>query len=89
MYGLIHPFSKYLVSSYDVLGTMLGVKDKTRFSSILLALRILKRRQTVPIDNWITTMYAHSCTVGGGGYGVDSGGDGDDDYGDNGGDDGG
>ena len=77
------------MSSYDVLGTMLGVKDKTRFSSILLALRILKRRQTVPIDNWITTMYAHSCTVGGGGSGVDSGGDGDDDYGDNGGDDGG
>ena len=31
---------------------MLGVKDKTRFSSIVLALRTLKRRRTVPIDNW-------------------------------------
>lgn len=72
IYGLIHPFSKYLVSSYDVLGTMLGVKDKTRFGSILLALRIWKRRQTVPVDNWITVMYVHACTVG-------SGGDGDDD----------
>lgn len=77
------------MSSYDVLGTMLRVKDKTRFSSILLALRILKRQQTVPIDNWITTMYAHPCTVGGGGDGVDNGGDGDGDYDDNGGDDGG
>lgn len=75
VYGLIHPFSKYLVSSYDVPGTMLGVKDKTRFSSILLALRTLKRRQTVPIDNWITAMYAYACTVGGGGDGVDNGGD--------------
>ena len=72
IYELIHPNSKYLVSSYDVLGTMLGGKDKTRFGSILLALRIWKRRQTVPIDNWITVMYAHACTVG-------SGGDGDDD----------
>lgn len=34
-------------------------------------------------------MYAHSCTVGGGGDGVDNGGDGDGDYDDNGGDDGG